>query len=173
MLRVRKETGRRTTARSGGRVLLSAGLGALAVLGLGGCQLGGTGPKPTVSAACMPQPAAYGPPMPCAEPETTGALAPAPSVTGAVPGRDPVTISGGSEPGGRNLAIPPELREAMPGASVALLAQAPDANPARRPVTLKLADSVAAALMTYPELRVNEARIREARAGVKHPRHVA
>ncbi len=157
-----------TTARSGGRALLSVWLGAMAIISLGGCQLAGGGPKPELSAACEQRPVEYGPPMPCAEPATTGTLASVAAVPGTLPepGWDPAARAGGREPGSRDLAIPPELRDAMPGASVALLAQAPDVNPARRPVTLKLADSVAAALMTYPELRVNEARIREARAGV-------
>lgn len=168
MLRVRRETGRRTTARSGGRALLSVWLGAMVAAGLGGCQLGGTGPKPNLTAACEPQPASYGPPMPCADPAATGAISSGTPDTGSAPGPggSPPARPGSRDPGSRDLAIPPELRDVMPGPSMSLLAQAPDPGAARRPVQLKLSDSVAAALMTYPELRVNEARIREARAGV-------
>ncbi|MGL4974131.1 MAG: TolC family protein, partial [Bosea sp. (in: a-proteobacteria)] len=79
----------------------------------------------------------------------------------------------------RQLILPPQMRDAattgsLPGAAPSTAADAVAGMLARESKQAKtfakgqirLADAVASAVMTYPEIKINEARVREAKAGI-------
>ncbi len=120
---------------------------------------------------------------PAAVPQPPAGSISAQAATAGLPApRAPVSTAVAIKPAGmspRQLTLPPQLRDAsttgsLPGAAPSTAADAVAGMQARESKQartfgkgqIRLADAVASAVMTYPEIKINEARVREAKAGI-------
>lgn len=162
--------------------MLWVAVAALAVV-MAGCKVERTAIAQALtplSATCIPTPGQTVLPETCQQAAVVGSLpnlpTPTSSATSGEIARPGPSLARSTEGARTALVLPPELRTVATTGNINPVgaSSAPDGtargrrdqDPKQQRATMRLGDAVASAVLTFPEIKINEARVREAGAGV-------